>query len=646
MSKPLHVLIVQDSKDDTELVIRELDRGGYDVSHQRVQTANSMTAALDQSSWDLVISDYSLAAFSAMEALATLRTKSKDLPFIIISGVVGEEAAVAAMKAGADDFLIKGRLSRLVPTVERELRAFAQGRERERALEALRRSEAHYRSLVEHAVFGLYQATADGRFLAVNPALVTMLGYASADELLAVGLANLYADESVRADGVRRQQGQFAGEEVMWRRKSGEPIRVRLSGRTIETPDRNQSALEVIVEDITERHRLQEQLRQAQKMEAVGQLAGGVAHDFNNMLTAILGYSELLTEQIGPDKPIGRDLRAIVTAAERAAALTRQLLAFSRKQVLAVIPLNLTRVVRDVEPMLRRLIGEHITIKTELSTDLDAVMADATQLDQVLMNLAVNARDAMPRGGSLTIATRNATFDDRYAVTHPGAKAGDYAMLSVSDTGMGMSSEIQARIFEPFFTTKGRGRGTGLGLAAVYGIVKQLSGYVAVESEPGEGTTFRIYLPRTDQPAYVPPEPVAAAAPVGAETVLLVEDEDGVRSFIKVALQRFGYRVVEAASAQAALSLLAGLDTPVQLLLTDVVLPGMDGRELAAQVTRDQPGVQVLFMSGYTDRMRSTDGYLEPGVHLLEKPFTAEALLTKTRQILGHTMSEYKSQPG
>jgi signal transduction histidine kinase len=318
-------------------------------------------------------------------------------------------------------------------------------------------------------------------------------------------------------------------------------------------------------------------------MEAVGQLAGGVAHDFNNMLTAILGYSELLTEQIGPDKPIGRDLRAIVTAAERAAALTRQLLAFSRKQVLAMTPLDLTRVVRDVEPMLGRLIGEHITIKTELAIDLDAVMADATQLDQVLMNLAVNARDAMPRGGSLTIATRNAKFDDRYAVSHPGAKVGDYAMLSVSDTGMGMSSEIQARIFEPFFTTKERGRGTGLGLAAVYGIVKQLGGYLAVESEPGQGTTFSIYLPRTDQPAYVPPEPVAAAGPVGVETILLVEDE---------------------------------------------------------------PGVQVLFMSGYTDRMRSTDGYLEPGVHLLEKPFTAEALLTKTRQILGHTVSECGSQPG
>ncbi len=337
------------------------------------------------------------------------------------------------------------------------------------------------------------------------------------------------------------------------------------------------SAFEVIVEDITERHRLQEQLRQAQKMEAVGRLAGGVAHDFNNMLTAILGYSELLTEQIGPDKPIGRDLRAIATAAERAAALTRQLLAFSRKQVLSMTPLNLTRVVRDTEAMLRRLIGEQITINTELAEDLDA-----------------------------------------------------------SDTGVGMTREVQTRIFEPFFTTKGPGRGTGLGLAAVYGIVKQLGGYVSVESAPECGSVFRIYLPKTDQPAHAPPAATASVSPVGAETILLVEDEDGVRSFIKIALQRFGYRVVEAASAPAALALLEGMDAPVHLLLTDVVLPGMDGRELAAHVTRARPGVQVLFMSGYTDRMRTADGYLEPGVHLLEKPFTAETLLKKTRQVLEH----------
>jgi len=519
---------------------------------------------------------------------------------------------------------------------EGETREVVLRRERRRAQDALRRSEAQYRSLVEHAVFGIYQATADGQFLMVNPALVTMLGYDSADELLAIGLSNVYADATAGADAMGRQGEQFTGEEAMWRRRSGEPIRVRLSGRLIEVMGRGRSAFEVIVEDITERHRLQEQLRQAQKMEAVGRLAGGVAHDFNNMLTAILGYSELLTEQIGPDKPIGRDLRAIATAAERAAALTRQLLAFSRKQVLSMTPLNLTRVVRDTEAMLRRLIGEQITINTELAEDLDAVMADGTQLDQVLINLVVNARDAMPRGGVVTIETRNATLDEDFVSTHQGATAGSYAMLSVSDTGVGMTREVQTRIFEPFFTTKGPGRGTGLGLAAVYGIVKQLGGYVSVESAPECGSVFRIYLPKTDQPAHAPPAATASVSPVGAETILLVEDEDGVRSFIKIALQRFGYRVVEAASAPAALALLEGMDAPVHLLLTDVVLPGMDGRELAAHVTRARPGVQVLFMSGYTDRMRTADGYLEPGVHLLEKPFTAETLLKKTRQVLEH----------
>jgi two-component system cell cycle sensor histidine kinase/response regulator CckA len=635
-NKPLRVLIVEDSKDDTELLVRELERGGYSVAYEQVSTADAMTAALGRT-WDVVISAYSMPAFSAMAALALLKANRRDLPFVITSGTIGEETAIAALKAGAHDFLVKGRLTRLVPVIEREMRETALRGEQRRAQDALRRSEAQYRSLVEHAVFGIYKATIEGQFLTVNPALVTMLGYDTADALLAVGLPNVFADPTVGADLMHRERDQFTGEEAMWQRKSGEPIRVRLSGRQIEVIDGGRSAFEVIVEDITERHRLQEQLRQAQKMEAVGQLAGGVAHDFNNMLTAILGYSELLTEQIGPDKPIGQDLRAIVTAAERAAALTRQLLAFSRKQVLAMTPLDLTRVVRDVEPMLRRLIGEQIVIKTVLADDLDAVMADATQLDQVLMNLAVNARDAMPRGGVVTIETRNAELDQRYVLTHTGARAGAYAMLSVGDSGIGMSREVQAKIFEPFFTTKERGRGTGLGLAAVYGIVKQLGGYVSVESEPERGSTFKIYLPRTNQPAAVKSTPAPVVSPVGAESILLVEDEDDVRSFIKIALQRFGYQVVEAASAPDALTHLEALDRPIHLLLTDVVLPGMDGRELAARVTRERPDVQILFMSGYTDRMRTTDGYLEPGVHLLEKPFTAETLLKKTRQILGQS---------
>jgi signal transduction histidine kinase len=387
--------------------------------------------------------------------------------------------------------------------------------------------------------------------------------------------------------------------------------------------------------DITQRKILEDQLRQAQKMEAIGQLAGGVAHDFNNMLTIILGYSELLTEQIGPDKPMGLDLQEIRAAAERASALTKQLLAFSRKQVFSLVAIDVTEVVRTVQPMLQRLLGERITSATALAEDLAPVLADVAQLEHLLINLAVNARDAMPEGGVLTFTTANVTLDATFTRDHPGAIIGRYAMVRVADTGTGIASDVQARIFEPFFTTKETGRGTGLGLAAVYGTVKQLGGYIDVESHVGRGTTFSVYLPAATGTAQMPPLAPTASTQVGHETILLVEDESGVRSFVKMALQRFGYRVIEAATAEAALILLKSHPAPVHLLLTDVVLPGMDGAQLAELVTRERPDARVLFMSGYARTLGLIGGGLDPSLHLLEKPFTADALLTRTRQLLG-----------
>src|SRR5436309_76382 len=618
------------------MILRALERGGYDVRHERVQSPEAMQAALQRAPWDLVLSDYSLPQFSAPKALATLQASGLDLPFIIISGTIGEETAVTALKAGAHDFLVKGRLARLIPAVERELREVAQRRDRTRAEESLRQSEAQYRSLVEHAVFGIYLATVEGRFLAVNPALAAMLGYSSRDELLEVEVPALYADPSARSEFARSlsARGELTGYESIWKRQTGEEIRVRLNGRLIEQPGTGKPVVEVIVEDVTEQQRLHEQLRQAQKMEAIGQLAGGVAHDFNNMLTAILGYAELLTGQIGPDKLIGQDLREIQKAAERAASLTRQLLAFSRKQVLAVKVVDLSTVVRDLEPMLRRLLGETVRIRTNFAKDLAPVMADVTQMEHLLINLSVNSRDAMPQGGILTISTSNAELDAAFARAHPGAEEGSYASLSVSDTGIGMRPEVMARIFEPFFTTKDIGHGTGLGLAAVYGTVKQLGGYIGVESELGHGSTFTIYLPKTQQATGVGGLQPLAAAPVGEETIVLVEDESGVRAFAKIALERFGYRVLEADSAEAALTLLDDYDGPVHLLLTDVVLPGMDGRALAVCVARTHPAVRILFMSGYASELRTAEGFLTPGVQLVEPPFTAQTLLAKTRELL------------
>jgi len=364
-------------------------------------------------------------------------------------------------------------------------------------------------------------------------------------------------------------------------------------------------------------------------------LAGGVAHDFNNMLTAILGYSELLSEQIGPDKPIGQDLREIMAAAERAAALTKQLLAFSRKQVFSLVAVDVTQVVRTVKPMLQRLLGERITIATALAEDLVPVMADVAQLEHLLVNLSVNARDAMPEGGVLTFTTANVALDASFARDHPGAVVGPHVMVSVADTGIGMASEVQDRIFEPFFTTKETGQGTGLGLAAVYGTVKQLGGYIGVDSHLGRGTTFSLYLPKGARPVLTPQPPASASSHVGHETILLVEDESGVRAFVKIALQRFGYHVIEADTAEAALTLLQGHAAPLHLLLTDVVLPGMDGAQLASHVTRARPDARVLFMSGYARTLGAIEGGLDPSIHLLEKPFTAHALLAKTRQVLG-----------
>ena len=638
MPTPLRVLIVEDSIPDTQLLVSELERGGYSVTYERVQTASALQDALARTAWDVVVSDYDLPAFSGPAALAILQATRLDVPFIIISGTIGEEIAVTALKAGAHDFLVKGRLARLIPAIQREQREVEVRRERARAEDELRRSEAQYRSLVDGAVVGIFQATADGRFVTVNPALITMLGYDSAEDLLPVGWAPLHDDPKVAAALISRSHDRalLAGAEAVWHRKNGDPIRVRLSGRLVEEPHTHRSLSEVIVEDITEQHRLQEQLRQAQKMEAVGQLAGGVAHDFNNMLTIILGFSEMLTEQIGPDKPIGQDLRDIRAAAERAAALTKQLLAFSRKQVFSLVAVDVTQLVLGVKPMLERLLGARITVKTVLADDLVSVMADVANLEHLLINLSVNARDAMPAGGVLTFTTANVTLDAAFGRDHPGAVAGPYAMVSVADTGIGMSAAVRARIFEPFFTTKESGRGTGLGLAAAYGTVKQLGGYIHVESEVGRGTTFSVYLPKAPHPAQVPRAAAVVGTHVGNETILVVEDESGVRAFVRVALQRFGYRVIEADTAEAALTLLKEYADPVHLLLTDVVLPGMNGIDLAALVMRERSDIRVLVMSGYARGVASVRaGGIDPAINLLEKPFTADALLTKTRQLLG-----------
>ncbi|HWP85069.1 MAG TPA: response regulator [Terriglobia bacterium] len=519
MAKPLRLLLVEDSESDALLLLHELRRGGYEVVHERVDTAEEMSAALEKACWDIIISDYSMPHFSGLAALSLLKQKGMDVPFLIVSGTIGEDLAVASMKSGAQDYIMKNNLNRLVPAVERELREAAGRRARKEAEEALRRTE--------------------------------------------------------------------------------------------------------------------EQLRQSQKLEAIGRLAGGLAHDFNNHLGVVLGYSQLLMERLGSEEAVRKPAMMIHEAATRAAALTRQLLAFSRKQVLEPRVLDLNAAVRELTQMLRALLGEDIEIVLSLEPALGKVKADPAQIDQILMNLAVNARDAMPHGGKLTLATANTELDQGYASQHAGVQPGPYVMLAVSDTGIGMDKETQAHIFEPFFTTKEPGKGTGLGLAMVYGIVKQSGGNIWVYSEVGRGTTFKIYLPRLD--AAVPAaaeETLPPAVLTGSETILVAEDEAMLRELARELLAGAGYTVLEAANGEQAIEVCQGHSGPVHLLMTDAVMPRMSGLELARRIRALRPGVTVLYVSGYADEAILRDGLMEPGAAFLQKPFSREALLRKLRETL------------
>src|SRR5438093_6356161 len=468
MGVPLRLLLVEDSEDDARLLVRELTRGGFEPVVERVETASTMRAALDRQPWDVVVGDYSLPHFGGAAALELLRDSGLDVPFIIVSGTIGEEKAVAAMKAGASDYVSKDNLKRLVPVIEREVREAAGRRERHRTEAALRASEVSYSTLVEHSPVGIYRSNTEGRFLSVNAALVRILGYASAAEVLQLDMArDVYADPAERRRLLERDtytDRQYDEVEATWKRKDGARLTVQLSVRAVRQGARVEY-YETFVRDVTEQRRLQQQLVQSQKMEAVGRLAGGIAHDFNNLLTVITSYSDLLLQDLGGEDPKREDVEQVRKAAEGAAALTRQLLAFSRQQVLAPRVVSLSVVVQGVEKMLRRVIGEDVDLVTALDLNVGSVKADVGQLEQVLMNLAVNARDAMPTGGKLTIETANVEHDPDYAREREAALLRRFVMLAVSDTGIGMDEATKARIFEPFFTTKEPGKGTGLGLA-------------------------------------------------------------------------------------------------------------------------------------------------------------------------------------
>jgi two-component system NtrC family sensor kinase len=508
--------------------------------------------------------------------------------------------------------------------------------ERRRADEALRLSEERFRALVEHNSEAVFVVDAGGVIGFASESVLRVTGTRASDWIGHSVFERVHPDDHARVDEalVACLTLSSASLSVAYRSRHADGSWRHREASVVNRLDEPAvGGLIVNFRDVTDRVRLETALRQAQKMEAIGSLASGIAHDFNNLLTAILGFTELTLSQLDGAHPVRPDLEEVEKAATSAAALTRQLLAFSRKQILQPEVLDLNAAVDRIEKLLRRTLGENISLLTHLATPLGRVMADAGQIEQVILNLAVNARDAMPEGGALTIETKNVVLDADYAIQHPDASAGPHVLIAISDTGIGMDATVQSHLFEPFFTTKERGKGTGLGLATVYGIVSQSGGSVSVYSEVGYGTTFNIYLPVAGS-AVQPANPLPVEPARGTETILLVEDQPEVLAVTRSTLERHGYTVIAAASALEALQQARIHGSTVALLLTDVVMPGMSGRELATTLRRDRPALRVLYMSGYTDGIIVHHGVLDPDVSFIQKPFTLNALLARVRERL------------
>jgi PAS domain S-box-containing protein len=503
----------------------------------------------------------------------------------------------------------------------------------------LQESEKRYRALFNEAPIGLFQSSPQGELLMANEVLLQLLGFNSAEEMRTAGfrLRGAISDQEITSLLFQIGDSQLVcNREVHWRRRDGSKVHVQERIRAARNAAGKIAHFEGSVEDVSEWRELQNRFLQSQKVQAIGQLAGGVAHDFNNILTAIIGYSDLLIEQGSLARPARAQVDEIKRASERAASLTQQLLAFSRKQTLLPRVIQLNAVIAEMGKMLRRLVGEHIEIHTKLASDLAAVKVDPGQVQQVVMNLVVNARDAMPNGGKLIVESANARLDDDYCRMHSEVVPGDYVMLAVSDSGVGMTAEVKARIFEPFFTTKAAGQGTGLGLSTCHGIIKQSGGSISVYSEPGVGSTFRIYFPVSHEP--IETQPVrerSARITRGDETILLVEDEPMVRELGVLALSSLGYRVIEASNGVEALNRLQKLGTSaIGLIVTDVVMPEMGGRELAKRARELEPSMRILFSSGYTSDAIEHSQLLEEGTYFLPKPYTMTMLADKIREVL------------
>ncbi len=777
--RSLRVLHVEDSERDELVLMRHLSRAGYEVVAERVDTPEAMKAALETREWDVILCDYTMPHFNALSALKLLQETVLDIPFIIISGVIGEGTAVDAMRSGAHDYLMKDNLVRLAPAIDREMQEAKNRKARQQAEMALTKLSGDlelavqdYRRVLDNSLDVICQFNEAGQFIQVSAAAKKVWGYEPKELIGRNSIEFVYPadqDKSAQAaihimsgqststfenrylhkDGfvahmmwsanwssgdktmfcvardisqIKQAEGALKESEAKYRSliesspaivylaqprlpyapvyvspniaafgytpeewvshpdmwisliheddrelvlrvteeamkqgletdleyriiaRDGDIYWLHDKGRFITDWQGNRTGWQGVMLDVTKTKDLEEQLRQSQKLESVGRLVGGIAHDFNNMLTTIIGYSDLTLMSMKVGDPFRGNIEEVKKAGERSAALTYQLLAFSRQQILQPEVVFYNRIIADTNLMLERLIGEDIQLITILNPKAGLVKVDPGQLSQIILNLAVNARDAMPQGGKLTFETDNITLNEEYARHHVGVIPGEYVLLAVSDTGTGMNKETQRHIFEPFFTTKDVGKGTGLGLATVYGIVKQSGGNIWVYSEVGVGTTFKIYLPRIiKQAESIELKETSDELLLGTETILLVEDEEMVRTLTRQILKMCGYTVLEARNGRDALLIYKIHAGIIDLLMTDVVMPEMGGRELSERLEQIYPQLPILFTSGYTDDAIVRHGVIAAATNFIQKPFTTTTLARKVRRILDGISDEPES---
>jgi len=769
--KFLKLLMVEDSDMDAELLVLQLTRAGYDLQFDRVQTAEAMQTALNDKQWDIIISDFQMPHFTGLEAVEVLKKSGLDIPFILISGTIGEETAVQAMLAGVNDYLMKDNLARLAPAIERELKEASERRSLRKTEVALKESEKRLKLALTAVGMGVWEWNLMSDEVYWSPECREVLQFKQPARKLSEFQALVHPEDlaTVMRDVSHAIENQtifstefrvinkddnyiwIANRGITEYDESGKPFRVigtvlninerkqseislreseanfrallnattqsvwtmnskgeseefpqwwgALTGQSFEQVkdfgwldavhpedrDATRTAWQTAFEsqtlftmvyrirtvngsyryyavrgvpvfdeagnfrqwigtftDIDERKKAEEelrnseeQLRQAQKLESIGRLAGGIAHDFNNMLTAINGYSDLILRRLPENDPNHSYVKEIREAGERSASLTHQLLAFSRRQILQPQILNINQVISETTGMLQRLIGEDIQLISRLSPDIGQIKADPGQMSQIIMNLVVNSSDAMPQGGTITIETENVQLDEEFVKNHVEAQVGNYVLLAISDTGIGISEENLEQIFEPFFTTKELGKGTGLGLATVYGIVTQSGGYINVMSTVGTGTTFEIYLPRVvDTLNLAAKTALPEILLQGSETILLVEDQHIVRKLTREILESYGYKVIEARNGEDALGIYAKNNYPIDLLLTDVVMPKIGGFELAEKLLKITPQIRVLFTSGYTENSKVKHNLINTVTNFIQKPFAPESLALKVREIL------------